>query len=105
MIYDISCKTSTGAKPLRIRYNKIDGFIKIYNRIRYLVLFDCGWFDIICDRNKYLTSEKMVLQIVSIIILQGSEFIHVVLYLLQKILTFCNVIILIKSVLNKNENN
>ena len=58
MIYDISCKTSTGAKPLRIRYNKIDGFIKICNGIRYLVLFDCGWFDIICDRNKYLTSEK-----------------------------------------------
>ena len=29
-----------GAKPLRIRYNKIDGFIKIHNKIRYLVLFD-----------------------------------------------------------------
>ena len=30
----------TGAKPLRIRVNKIDRFIKIHNRIRYLVLFD-----------------------------------------------------------------
>ena len=58
MIYDILYKTSTGAKPLRIRYNKIDGFIKIYNRIRYLVLFDSGWFDKICDRNKYFISEK-----------------------------------------------
>ena len=36
----ISYKTSTGAKPLRIRFNKIDGSIKTNNRIRCLVLFD-----------------------------------------------------------------
>ena len=29
LIYDISYKTSTGAKPLRIRLDKIDGFIKV----------------------------------------------------------------------------
>ena len=40
LFYDISCKTSTDAKPLRIRCDKIDGFIKIHNKIRYLVLFD-----------------------------------------------------------------
>ena len=40
LIYDISYKTSTGAKPLRIRYNEIYGFIKTHNKIRYLVLFD-----------------------------------------------------------------
>ena len=57
LIYDISCKTSTGEKPLRIRYDKIDGFIKIRNKIRYLVFFE-GWCDIICDRFKYLISEK-----------------------------------------------
>ena len=28
-----------GAKPLRIRFNKIDGFIKICDGIRYLVLY------------------------------------------------------------------
>ena len=33
LIYGTSCKTSTGAKPLRIRFNKIDGFIKIHNNI------------------------------------------------------------------------
>ena len=39
--------------------------------IRYLVIFDCGGFDKICDRIKYLISEKkMALQIVLIIILQ-----------------------------------
>ena len=36
----MSYKTSTGAKPLRIRYDEIDGFVKIQDRIRYLVLFD-----------------------------------------------------------------
>ena len=35
----------TGAKPLRIRVNKTDRFIKIHNRIRYLVLFDFVLFD------------------------------------------------------------
>ena len=40
LIYDISDKTSTGPKPLRIRYDKINGFIKIHNKIRYSALFD-----------------------------------------------------------------
>ena len=47
-----------GVKPLHIRYDGIDGFIKIHNGIRYLVLFDCGWLDKICDRIKYLKSGK-----------------------------------------------
>ena len=58
LIYDISYKISTGAKPLRIRYDEIDGFIKIHNGIRYLVLFDCGWLDKVCGRIKYLVIEK-----------------------------------------------
>ena len=33
-IYDISYKTSAG-KALCIRFDKIDGFIKIYDKIRY----------------------------------------------------------------------
>ena len=28
-----------GAKPLRIRFDKIDGFIRVYDTTRYLVLF------------------------------------------------------------------
>ena len=58
-----------GAKPLRIKYNKIDGFIKTHNKIRYLVLFD-EWCDKICHRIKYLISKKVILQIGLIIILQ-----------------------------------
>ena len=33
LIHEISYKYSTDAKPLRIRYDKIDGFIKIHNKI------------------------------------------------------------------------
>ena len=29
-----------GVKPLRIRFDKVYGVIKIYDRIRYLELFD-----------------------------------------------------------------
>ena len=52
LIYDISYKTFMGAKPLRIRFDEIDGFIKIHNGIRYLVVFDHEWFDKFCDRVK-----------------------------------------------------
>ena len=36
LIYDISYKTSTGAKPLRIRFDKIDGFIKVRIKINQI---------------------------------------------------------------------
>ena len=58
LIYDISYKILTSTKPLRISFDEIDGFIKIHNGIRYLVLFGCGWFDKICDTIKYLISQK-----------------------------------------------
>ena len=48
-VYDILYKTSAGAKPLRFMFDKIDGFIKVHNRVRYLVLFDYGWCDEICN--------------------------------------------------------
>ena len=62
-----------GSIPLRIRFDEIDGFIKICDGIRYLVLFSNSWYDKICDRIKYLISKKVVLQIVLIIILQDQN--------------------------------
>ena len=53
-----------------IRFDKIDGFIKIYDKFRYLVLFEYSYCDQICDQIEYLTSEKVVLQTVFIIILR-----------------------------------
>ena len=38
LIYDSSYTTLIGSKLLRIRFNKIDGFIRIYDGNRYLVL-------------------------------------------------------------------
>ena len=80
MIYVISCKTFMGAKPLHIIFAGIDGFIKPYDGIRYLVLFGSELFDAIYNRTTYLISKKSVLQIVLLLIFQESELIHVVLY-------------------------
>ena len=40
LIYDISYKTIFGSKHLRIRFDKIDGSIKIYDGTRYLTELD-----------------------------------------------------------------
>ena len=58
LIYETSHKTSTGAKPLRIRFNETDGFIKTHDKIRHLVLFHYSDCDNICDKIKYLISEQ-----------------------------------------------
>ena len=58
LIYDISYKILIGAKPLRIRFNKINGFIKVYDGIRHQVLFGPQWYDAIYNMIRYLISEK-----------------------------------------------
>ena len=57
-VYDISYKTSKCPKPLHIRFDKIDRFIEIHNKIRYLILSDYSYCDKICNKIKYLISEK-----------------------------------------------
>ena len=87
-----------------IRFDGIDGFLKIHDRIRYLVLLDYGWFDKICDKIKYLISRKCVH---TGSINHNFARIRIDSYnslLIEKILTFHNVIIRIKSVVNKNKN-
>ena len=46
LVFNISYKTFIGAKPLRIRFDKVDEFIRVYNGTRYLVLFGSEkyWF-------------------------------------------------------------
>ena len=39
LVYDMSYKILIDAKPLGIRFDKVDGFIKVYHGTRYLVLF------------------------------------------------------------------
>ena len=48
-----------GPRLLRIWFDKIDGFIRVcHDEFRHLVLFDYGLFDKICDKIRYLISEK-----------------------------------------------
>ena len=58
MVFYILYKTFISSKPLRIRLEEKDGFIKIYVGIRYLVLFRPGWDFAIYNRVIYLLSEK-----------------------------------------------
>ena len=47
-----------GAKPLHIRFDKVDGTIKIYDGIRYLQIFGPRILNAIYDRINYLISKK-----------------------------------------------
>ena len=58
MIYDISSKTLISSKPLRITFNKIDGFIRIYGGTKYLVLLGLENYNAIYNRIRYLLSIK-----------------------------------------------
>ena len=59
MAYDISSKTLIGAEPLRITFHKVDGFIRIYNAIRCLLLFGPEKYHVIYDKTRYLISHKI----------------------------------------------
>ena len=58
MIYDISYKTLIDSKSSCIRFDKIDGFIRVYGGARYLVLFGPEKYDAIYNRIKYLIGIK-----------------------------------------------
>ena len=103
-VYDISYKTSTGPEPLRIRCDKTDGFIMVLEgKIKHLVLFDYGLFDKICNKIKYLISKKGGITN-SINHNFGRNLNSYNSLPIQKILTFHNVMILIKLVVSKNKN-
>ena len=92
-----------GANPLRIRFDKINGFNKIYDGIRYLILYDYEKYNTIYDRVKYLICEKS-----GITDSINHSFTRIRIdsynsFPIVKILTFHNVIILIKSVVSNNK--
>ena len=47
-----------GTKSLCIRSNKINGFIRVYDGTRYLVLFGAEKYDFIYNRVRYLIGVK-----------------------------------------------
>ena len=58
LVYDISFQTLIGAKPLRVRFDKIDGFIRVYDGSTYLVLFGPEKYDAIYGRIRNLIGKK-----------------------------------------------
>ena len=98
MIYNSSYKTLIGAKPLRISFDKVDGFNRVYYGTWYLVSFGSEKYDAIYDRIRYLISLESGI---------ANNIFHnyarnkIDLYnysSLEKTLTLYDVIILIKSV-------
>ena len=83
-------------KPLRIRFDKIDEFVRVYGGTRYLVLYEGEKYDFIYNRIIYLLGVKRGVAFPISHIMQKPN-----LKLSRKILTFHSVIIHIKSVLNK----
>ena len=79
-----------GTKPLRIRYNKIDRFIRIYNGTRSLVLFGPQKCDV-----------KKVNYVCFFSLLHENQSWFFYSLPIEKTLTLRNLIIHIKSVLNK----
>ena len=56
LICDISYKTLVVAKSFHIRFDKIDGFLRVCDGNRYLVLFGTEKYDAICDNIRCLIS-------------------------------------------------
>ena len=105
LVYLISYKTLIDAKPLRIRFDKIDGFIRVYDGIRYLVLLGSEKYDFIYNRIRYLIGMKSG---ITYAMSHNYAKIKVDLYdslSLEKTIIFHNAIILVKSVFYKDRNN
>ena len=59
MIYGILHKNLIDSKPLRIRFDKNDVFIRIYDGTRYVGLFGSERYEATYDRIRYLLSLKI----------------------------------------------
>ena len=81
LIYNISYKILIGSKLLCIRFDKVNGFIRVYDGTRYLVLFATEKYDAIYNTIRYLINKKNVLHIFFLVIMQKSKSIHMTLYL------------------------
>ena len=58
LVYNMSYKSVIDSTPLLIRLNKIDGFVRVYDGTRYLLLFGSEKNDYIYNMIRYLMSVK-----------------------------------------------
>ena len=103
MLYDISYKNLFGLKPLCIRFDEVDGFIRVYDGIRCLALFAPEKSDAVYNTISYLVSQKSG---VTYVFSHNYAKIKIDFYDSlppEKILTLLNVIIPITPVLNKDK--
>ena len=61
LVYNISYKTLIDDKPLRIRFDKLDGFYGVYDGNRYSALFGSEKYDFIYSRIRYLIGVKRII--------------------------------------------
>ena len=105
LVYNISYKSLIDSQPLRIRFDKTDGFIRVYSGTRYLVLLGTEKYDSIYDWIRYLISVKSGITYIfshnyTTIKVDSYDYLS-----LEKTITPRNIIILVKSVWNKDKNN
>ena len=77
----MSYKTLFGSKPLCIRFDEVERFVRVYDGIRYLVLFDSEQYNAIYNRIRYLLSQKVVLYMFFLIIMRKYKLILMIPYL------------------------
>ena len=58
MVYIILHRTLISLKPLRIRFDNVHGFVRVYDGTRYLVLFYLEDYPAIFNRTRYLVGVK-----------------------------------------------
>ena len=104
LVYEISYKNLIGGKPLRVRFVKVDGFIKVYDGTRHLVLFGPEKYDAIYNRIRYLISQKSGITYVYSHNFARIKFNSYDYLPLERTLTLYYVVIFIKSIFNKNQN-
>ena len=91
------------AKPIRIRFDKVDWFIRVYDGTRYFVLFGPEKCDVICNRIRCLIGQKSSITYVISHNYARIKSDSLDSLPLEKTLTFHNAIIIIKSVFNKDK--
>ena len=101
MVYNVSYKYLINAKHLRIRFDKIERFIRIYDGTRYLILFGAEKYDFIYNKIRYLIEVKSgITYVVSNIYTKTKTDLYNSLSL-EKKFTLHNVIVLFQLVFNK----
>ena len=85
LVYSISYKILIDSEPLHIIFDKIDEFIRVYDRTCYLVLFRSEKYYSIYKRIKYFNSHNY-----ATIKVDSYDFLP-----LGKTMTFCNFTILV----------